>query len=140
LLALAIVAVAACACGDKQPRAQSPRGADNGRASQSQADAGTAPSTGDPAGGPADTLTEEECRGLVDHVVAIAEERFRADAVEQGKPIPTEAQLQKIRESLGKELGAACRRMRRQDYECAMRAQDATAYEACARAEPPVDN
>ncbi len=137
---LAILA-AASACGDSKPRATGPRPpVEGGGATSAALDSGAAGATAASDAGPGDALTEAECRALVDHVVGIALTRFRQQAAEQGKPIPTEAQLQEIREGLGRELGKQCLTLPRRDYDCAMRAENAAAIEACATATPPVEN
>lgn len=133
--------IAACACGDSKPRATGPRPPTDDTGTTSAAlgrDAASTTETVD--AGPDDPLTETECSALVDHVVGIALARFRQQAAEQGKPVPTEAQLQKIRTGLQRELGQQCLAMPRRDYDCAMGAEDAAAFEACAPAEPPVEN
>lgn len=139
-LGLAVL-VAISACGDRPPRAQGP----HRDSTSDDADAGDANPHGASATDAIDAgadaaLTEAECRGLVDHVVEIAMRRFREQSAAQGKPIPTEAQLQEIRGRLQRELGTACLAMPRPVYECAVRARDAAALEACEGERSPVEN
>jgi len=139
-LALAI-ALAACACGDKQPHAQNPQPpTGNDRAVTGDADSGDRGAASARDAGADAPLTADECRAFVDHVFEIAVREFRAGAAEQGKPIPSEGQLQQIREGLQKELGPECLRQPRSKYDCAMKARDRASLEACAAPSEPVDN
>ncbi len=121
-LAIALLVVLAATCGEKKPPSPvSPQTAsvDAGAPLVPVADAAIA--------GP----SEAECGALVDHVLEIGMAKFRADARTSGKPIPTEAQLAKIRAQLTDELMAGCRDLPRAVYDCAMAAGDVDAYAAC---------
>ena len=109
-------------CGDRKPAPAVPQPAVAGAdaSAEAAADAGT------PA-----PLSEAECSAFVDHIVELGMSKLRAES-ESGKPLPTEAQLEDIRKQLGAELVAGCLALDRAVYRCAMHAQDAAAYAACA--------
>ena len=119
---IALLVVLAIACGEKKP--PTPVGPH-----PVSADAGVPAAPADAAAVAAPS--EAECGALVDHVLELGMAKFRADARASGKPIPTEAQLAKIRAQLTDELMAGCRDLPRAVYDCAMAAGDVDAYVAC---------
>jgi hypothetical protein len=132
MVAMFAMAVAAMACGHKQPTGGGGVGSASGSGTGTGTGTGTGSGseTGSGTDQPADApVTREECVAVLGHIVDIgmADQRKRLPPDQA----PTDEDVAKARKRTIDGGLEECLKMPRTMYACAMKAQDAAAMKAC---------
>ena len=121
LVLLFVLALGACS----QPAKHGGNG--NGTGAPARTDAAAAGAGPDAGAGP---LTEAECTGVIDHILDAQLAEMRKS--KKPEEMPTDEQVEKLREKLRGEMMDQCLVWDRSSYQCIMGSPDLAGIQVCA--------